>query len=40
MYYNELSIDIILFETDDIVTTSGGIDYDEVDGSDELGWGI
>ena len=36
MYYKELSIEIILFETDDIVTGSVGIDYDSVD--DGLGW--
>ena len=35
-YYNELSIDIVLFDMDDIVTTSpGGVDY----GSSDLGWG-
>ena len=34
--YNELYIDIVLFEVDDIVTSSpGGVDY----GDEDLGWG-
>ena len=34
--YNDLYIDIVLFETDDIVTASdGGVDYRDSD----LGWG-
>jgi hypothetical protein len=36
--YNDLYIDIVLFEVDDIVKTSpGGVDYDSV--RDDLGWG-
>ena len=35
-YYNELSIDIVFFDMDDIVTASkGGVDYED----DSLGWG-
>ena len=34
--YNDLYIDIVLFEVDDIVTASrGGVDYTD----DDLGWG-
>ena len=38
--YEEMSIKIIYFQMDDIVTTSlGGIEYGKGENGDDLGWG-